>query len=329
MRDTHHHFIRSFAKLVDRHTVLRLAILTVWLASVGLGKVCFAQAPDFFEGVKAVHHQTETGVSYSLYQDVIYQGAEGERLADVYVPTTVPDSPRGALLLIHGGGWAAGDKGSGRQVEMARFALEEGLVAVSINYSLTKFAGGNPRGHKLRAGWPSNIYDCKSALRWMKTHSKTLLIDPLRIGVVGGSAGGHLALLLGLSSQSPQLNAAGAYLDQDNTVRCIIDFYGIPDVRKFEVYSLLSERDQYDQDIQSLASPVEHLAKDSPPILILHGTEDRDVEPALSEFFVAKAKELGARCQYVPVEDAGHGFGLKPNGKDLRPLVREFLAKHL
>lgn len=329
MNETAKSVARFLTKRIPYSVTLRVFAIALGFSSSLTVAICRAGTPDSFEGVKALTQKTETGAAYRLYRDVIYQGAEGERNADVYVPISDKNSPRGSLLLIHGGGWAGGDKSSGRQVELARFAVDEGLVAVSINYSLTKFSGGNPRGNKLRAGWPGNIYDCKSALRWMKTHSGTLGIDPSRIGVAGGSAGGHLALLLGLSSESRPLNEAGAYLTQNNKVRCIIDFYGIPDVRKFEVYSLLSERDRYDEEIQALASPIEHLTKDSPPILIFHGTGDTDVEPVLSEIFVAKAKEMGAHCEYIPLEGAGHGFGLRAGGEDLRPLIRKFLGRHL
>lgn len=273
--------------------------------------------------------ETKTHQPYKLFRDVLYPGVAGEQKADVYLSIQESQSPKPALLLIHGGGWAAGDKASAKQLELAQFAIDEGYVAVAINYSLTKFLNGNPRAEKIRAGWPNNIYDCKCALQWMKQNAKALGIDPDKIAVIGSSAGAHLALLLGLSARNEALNSYGRPQLHDSSVRCIIDFYGVTDVRRFEVYSLLSERERYNPKTLALASPIEHLSESSPPVLILHGNLDSDVEPAFSSDFAAKAKALHVNCEYILIENAGHGFGLQANEQDLRPFLRNFLRKYL
>ncbi len=273
-------------------------------------------------------HRTEKGTAFRFYKDVHYPGSRGDQLADVYLPETA-SGPVPAILLIHGGGWVGGDKAGGRMVEFATFALDEGYAAVSVNYTLTKFAGGTPRGSKIRGAWPDNLYDCKSALRWMKRIASVIRIDPGRVAVCGGSAGGHLALLCGLSSSCAELNQNGGALAEDNSVRCVVDFYGIPDVRKFETYSLMQEADRTDARALALASPVEHSSKASPPVLVLHGEADSDVEFLFSEDFVAVMRERGAPHVFKVVPDAGHGFGLRTAGEDLRPLVAGFLRKHL
>ncbi|MEI7775476.1 MAG: alpha/beta hydrolase [Verrucomicrobiota bacterium] len=288
-----------------------------------------AQPVEKTLGVTAESCETRTHQHYQLFRDALYPGAAGEQKADVYLPTQGFQSPRPVLFLIHGGGWAAGDKASPKQTEIAQFAIDEGYVAVAINYSLTKFLNGNPRAEKIRAGWPNNIYDCKCALQWVKQNADTLGINPDKIAVVGSSAGAHLALLLGLSAHNNELNAYPSPQLHDNTVRCVIDFYGVTDVRQFEVYSLLSERDRYNPKSLALASPIEHLSESSPPVLILHGNLDSDVEPAFSSNFAAKAKALNANCETIFIENAGHGFGLQANERDLRPLLRNFLRKYL
>lgn len=272
--------------------------------------------------------RTEKGTAFCFYKDVHYPGFRGDQLADVYLPETV-SGPVPALLLIHGGGWVGGDKAGGRMVELATFAVDEGYAAVSVNYTLTKFAGGTPRGSKIRGAWPDNLYDCKSALRWMKRVASVIRIDPRRIAVCGGSAGGHLALLCGLSSSCAELNQLGGAVEEDNSVRCVVDFYGIPDVRKFETYSLMQEADRTDARALALASPVEHSSKASPPVLVLHGGADSDVESALSEDFVAVMRERGAPHVFKILPEEGHGFGLRTAREDLRPLVAGFLRKHL
>lgn len=273
--------------------------------------------------------KTNTGVNYQFYADISYPGAEKEQRMDVYLPATGGGIPRPAVLIIHGGGWAKGDKADNREREFATFMIDQGYAAVSINYTLTGYEGEVWRSPRMRGAWPQNIYDCKSALRWMKKNASALGIDPDRIAVIGGSAGGHLALLTGLSAESKELNAGGSSLDQNSSVRCIIDFYGIPDVRRWGGGSFIDESQQEHPEIWALASPVEHLTKDSPPILIVHGTADPTVNIGLSKEFVEILKEKGVSHQYVVVENAVHTFGLKPPQMDLRPVVRQFLKDNL
>src|SRR5262249_35929540 len=104
--------------------------------------------------------------------------------------------PRPAILVIHGGGWLEGDKSSfaskkyGVPGNIVDFA-EQGFVGVAINYRLS---GVTP--------FPAALEDCKSAVRWLRAHAKQYNVDPLRIGAFGNSAGGHLALLLGMTRRS-------------------------------------------------------------------------------------------------------------------------------
>ncbi|NBV85918.1 MAG: alpha/beta hydrolase [Verrucomicrobia bacterium] len=269
------------------------------------------------------------GLECIVHRDLPYPTAYSSLRLDVYRPANDSEAKRPAVLLIHGGGWAFGDKGDAGQVRNALFLAEEGCVAVSINYTLTLFSGGTVRGRKLKAAWPTNLFDCKSALRWMKKNAEALGIDPHRIAVWGGSAGGHLALLTGLTSHNEALNQGGELTEQDNSVRCIIDFFGAPDVREFPVYSLLDDADMNNKEVLNLASPIEHLSTDSPPILIIHGAADEQVEQSLSEAFVEELKRRQLPHEYLPLDDVGHGFGLIAGKRDLRPILRAFLKKHL
>ena len=112
-------------------------------------------------------------------------------------------------------------------------------------------------------------------------------------------------------------------------MRCIIDFFGAPDVREFPVYSLLADADMDNKEVLSLASPVEHLSSDSPPILIIHGSADEQVEQSLSDAFVEELKLKGVPYEYLLLDNIGHGFGLMAGKRDLRPVLQAFLKKHL
>jgi acetyl esterase/lipase len=274
--------------------------------------------------------KTPSGAAYKLFSDVPYAPGEGRQRLDVYIPDKPPAAKgKPAVLIIHGGGWSKGDKAKGREINFASFMVEQDYVAVSINYTLAPPPGDTSNPGK-KGAWPQNIYDCKSALRWMKKNAEVLGIDPGRIAVMGGSAGGHLALLTGLSAQSAELNQGGHHTEQDNSVRCIIDFYGVPDVRRWGGNFFIDEKpmEKY-PEIWALASPVTHLAADSPPIMVVHGTADPLVKIELSDEFVEILKAKGVTHEYIVIKDAVHMFALNPPQMDLAPAVGAFLKKHL
>src|SRR5439155_18507256 len=122
----------------------------------------------------------------------------------------VGDKPRPGIVVIHGGGWVEGDKSSfasrkagvpGNIEDIA----DLGFVAVTINYRL---AGEAP--------FPAALEDCKCAVRWLRAHAKDYNLDADRIGAYGNSAGGHLALLLGLTNKSDGLDGDGPYQGQSS-----------------------------------------------------------------------------------------------------------------
>lgn len=268
----------------------------------------------------------ESGVEYHFYEGVPYLGEEREEKLDIYSPVSTITKPRPAVLIIHGGGWAIGDRNGKRQTDFARFIVEQGWVAVSIDYKLTEYEGKPWKSKKIKGAWPQNIYDCKTALRFLKTG--IVNIDPNRIAVMGGSAGGHLAMLTGYSANCEKLNSGGLYTDQNNDVSCIVNFYGIPDVRSWGGSAFIDVSKEENPEVWALASPVEHLSKKSPPILICHGTDDKTVPIKLSDEFVEILKKRNLPHRYIVVEDAPHSFSLTTEKIDLRMIVGKFLKKN-
>lgn len=273
--------------------------------------------------------QTSENSLFSLYQDVPYLGRSRSEKMDIYLPEGAADFPRPAVLIIHGGGWATGSKTGWREREFAHFMVDQGYAAISINYRLTTYEGEPWSSPKIKGAWADNIFDCKTALRFLKAHGPSLGIDPSRIAVMGGSAGGHLAMLTGVTPNHTELNSGGLYTDQDNSVRCIITFYGIPDVRIWGGNSFLDvSRTEY-PEIWAMASPITHLTSATPPMFVTHGTADATVDVSQADDLVAALQGLGVANVYLRINDAPHTYGLHPQQLDLRPALTQFLVDHL
>jgi acetyl esterase/lipase len=236
-----------------------------------------------------------------------------------------------AVIWIHGGGWVGGSKSAGRETSICRTLAENGYAAFSINYQLardTTKPDANPGDPAV--AWPQNIYDCKSALRYIRKEAATFGVDPARIAVSGGSAGAHLALVLGLSGDDEALNKGGLYTDQSNKVSCIIDFYGPTVITDAKRIAKFTGKDDKETEANVLAaSPILHVKKDSPPVLVAHGTKDGTCDISYSRNLVEKMKEVGTQHEYIEVEGAGHSFNFQPAQMDLRPAILAFLGKHL
>lgn len=264
-----------------------------------------------------------------IERDISYLGPDRAEKMDAWLPAgEAGNTP--AVLVIHGGGWAVGDKADGREKNFCRTLAENGIAAFSINYLLDrveKLPDGKARTVAL--GWPQNVEDCKSALRYLKAHAAEWRIDPRRIGVMGGSAGGHLALLLGTTADVAELNGSGLYRDQDNAVACIVDFYGTHDLRQFGHEHFRGGTPEETARNLDLASPKMHLSERTPPILIVHGTADVTIPIGISRDLYRLVQEKGIVCEYIEVPDAPHSFDLQPRQRDLRPEVLAFFRRYL
>ena len=272
-------------------------------------------------------------------KDVTFlEPARAEKL-DLYLPEPPAAgklSP--GLVWIHGGGWMGGEKGEARAREICGTLAQAGYVAVSINY-------------KLGAGaWPTNLHDCKNGVRFLRAHAAEYHLDPARIAVAGGSAGGHLALMVAFTTGRKDLEPEAPYAGLSSAVGCVIDMYGPTDIltrkatsksgepratRKLMGKSLEVFRAASDEaDVLRYASPVTHVNRNSPPVLILHGHADPTVDYEQSEELARTLKQHGVEHEFILLEGIGHTFdweswNKKPLPRDLRPVALDFLSRHL
>lgn len=254
-------------------------------------------------------------------RDVAYlEPGRGEK-ADLYLPADNPDSSRRpAVVIIHGGGWTGGDKGAAREFNIGTNLAIRGYVAMSINYVLSTDG---------KATWPQNLHDCKTAVRWLRKNADRLQIDAEHIGVIGGSAGGHLAAMVALTGPGDGLDPSGPYGEFSCRVRCAADMYGPAELLGSRDIAMLGKSHTEAPELYRAASPVTYSDSGDPPVLILHGTADRTVDVKQSETLAAALKVAGVAHELVIVPDAPHSFHLQPPQRDLRPVVLGFFDLYL
>jgi len=256
-----------------------------------------------------------------IERDVAYLPSNRVEKADLYLPAnTASKGLRPAVLIIHGGGWNSGDKGAAREINIGTNLALHGYVGMSINYALSTNG---------KVTWPQNLHDCKTAVRWLRANAPRLQIDPDRIGVIGGSAGGHLAAMLAVTGPADGLDPAQPYGEYSCGVRCAVDLYGPADLLQYHDVKMLGKTRAEAPELYRAASPATYADPGDAPILILHGTADQTVDLKQSELLAAALEKAGTKHEFVMVEGAPHTFHLQPKQRDLRPLVLGFLDRYL
>ena len=222
---------------------------------------------------------------------------------DLYQPKNAT-GPLPALVFIHGGGWESG-KRSDYKYYCVRFPLM-GYVAVTISYRMV----GD-------AVFPACVEDVKCAVRWLRAHADEYGIDPNAIAAVGGSAGGHLAMMLGYSADVPSLEGSGGNADYSSAVQAVVDLYGpvdmtLEEVRDNKTLQRLFGGKSYDEvpEQYQLASPLTHVKEGIPPTLIIHGTDDDTVPVAQADLLAERLKGLGCSYEYLRLEGYPHTLDL-------------------
>jgi acetyl esterase/lipase len=256
----------------------------------------------------------------SVQKDVTYCTPDGDpQKMDLFFPKVSDGKPAPVVVYVHGGAWREGDKAEGAGMYVMPLLSQTGYLFASINYRLAP-----------KYKWPAQIQDVKCAIRFLRAHAKGYDLDPIRIGAMGSSAGGHLVSLLGLTDMSAGFDV-GEYLDQSSRVQAVVDLFGPADltVKHFTETQASIVRGVFGvqaagDPILRQASPVTYISKDDPPFLILQGDKDTTVPPSQSQELYDRLKAGGVTATLVIVKNAGHGF--VPAGGAISPSLGE-LAK--
>jgi acetyl esterase/lipase len=231
--------------------------------------------------------------------------------------------PFPAVVCIHGGGFRAGKRESYDRLCLT--LAQNGYVAITVTYRL---APAYP--------FPAAVLDSKSAVRWLRANAAKYHVDPTRIGVTGGSAGGHLSQFLGVTAGVKKFDA-GDNLDQSSAVACVVNFYGPSDLTKSygksvdaaQVLPLFFAGDLSTKLREHIVgSPLYWVTPNAAPTLVVHGTEDKFVAYEQAGWMVDKLKASAVEAELLTLEGAGHGFKGADAEKAEKALI-EFFGRHL
>ena len=247
-------------------------------------------------------HMTMPPTPVFRLSDVPFLGAGRKEKLDLYFPSGDFRSNRPAVVFIHGGGFTGGDKAEYRSASVSADLCRAGYVVVSCNYVL---------GPKDKPGvWPQNIADCRNAVRWVRAHAKELGVNPDKIAVAGGSAGGYLALMVGLSDDKTGPGGDPS-AKHSAKVSAVIDMYGVVSFAKRGK----GEVPGASPAEQAAYLPESQCDAQDPAVLILHGTADTTVDIAQSDDMAKALRTAKTPFEYIIVDGAPHTFDLHPKGK--------------
>jgi len=228
---------------------------------------------------------------------------------DLYLPAAAATAPRPAIVFVHGGGWRAGVRAN--FAPMAIRMAERGYVAATISYRLAA-----------EAPYPAAIHDAKAAVRWVRAHASAYGIDGERIAIAGGSAGGQIAALTGVTNEVARFDPDGGPGAVSSAVQAIVNIDGLSDftseeARRYEDDPAKQPSSagawfggRYAEKAASWrdASPLFHVGPGTPPVLFV-GSAQRRFSLG-RDAMVARLEALGVPHRVVLVPDTPHSFWL-------------------
>lgn len=251
------------------------------------------------------------GPEIQVFSDVPYRSGESEAFRlDLALPPREGDELRPAIVIVHGGGWSAGSKGSAVYQGLLLDYARQGYVTTSVEYRLTQ-----------EAPFPTGVADVKCAVKWVRAHAEELGVDPDRVGAYGHSAGAHLVMMAALVPES-------AGLDGDDC-----DWEGVSgnvDVVAGGSTPTEGGARQPAERANPEYWPIGYITADAPPMLVIQGTEDPIVRAELTERFIEEIKAAGAPdVTYIEIEGGDHDVAYSDALDVTRPAMDSFFARTL
>jgi acetyl esterase/lipase len=283
------------------------------------------------------------GVDYPIttaepqYEDLAYATISPAQKLDLYLPTG--SGPFPVVLLVHGGGFAMGDKSHDMSKPGTDQLLSHGYAVANVNYRLSSEAKA-----------PAQIRDIKTAVRWLRGHAREYYLRQDRFGAWGASSGGNLVALLGTSCGVSALEGAEmGHTDQSSCIQAVVDWFGpidflqmdrqfsgMPDCQTHDSPEspesrLIGAPIQTRPDLVKIFNPITYISKDVAPFLIQHGTADTLVPWQQSQLLYDSLEPIvGAdKVTLTLLKGVGHGGGPQFWSNDNVALIIGFLDKYL
>ncbi|UYN98583.1 MAG: alpha/beta hydrolase [Devosia sp.] len=266
-----------------------------------------------------------------VWRELFYAQPFGFRALTLSLAVPAGPGPHPVVVYIHGGGWMQGHPHSMHpnlaSINFVDHLLVAGYAVARISYRLS----GEGR-------FPTQIQDCSAALRYLAHHADRFGIDPDRMAALGESAGGHLALLLGLETPDHFKGSEGI-AGPTPRLRAVVDWYGVTDLKRLDAQALPTARFVHDSEVSAsgrliggrisdwpaaaeAASPISWVSAGAVPVLIQHGLLDSVVPPGQGETLYQALVDAGAVAEWHPVAHADHCFV----GGDLGAVMPPVLA---
>jgi acetyl esterase/lipase len=249
-----------------------------------------------------------------------------KHLLDIYLPANAKGKVP-LIILVHGGGWLVNDKYAdlGYMKKTIVELVNEGFALASIDY---RFAS--------QAIFPALIQDCNQAVSFLYNNADKYGFDKNRFAVLGWSAGGHLASLMGLSKNNNVANFFMPNSSKSFEFKAVVDFYGPSELillksaedPKSPESILLGDSPINRPDLAKIASPVTYVDKNDPPFLIIHGEKDDMVNPQQSKILHSWLDAVGVQNELIIVKNAPH-YGTMFDVDEIRNKVVGFLKNTL
>ncbi len=260
------------------------------------------------------------------YKDVVYAKPDGKNLAlDIFIPAGV--STPSLLVWVHGGAWRSGTK-----EKMPPEFVGNSFAVASLDFR-----------QSTAAPFPAAVHDIKAAIRFLRAKAQEYGYHGDRIAICGASSGGHLAALVGVTNGDPRLEGTvGDHLNQSSSVQGIVDYYGASNlmtilsqstphglsVRKPALELFLGALPENASELAELASPVFHIDRNDPPLLLIHGDQDPQMPINQSHELEGKYRELNLDVYFDVVHGGAHGGEIFYAGQHL-DLMWAFLHRIL
>lgn len=269
-----------------------------------------------------------------LIKDIPYSTDDHEKhKLDILRMKERSDQPQPVIVWIHGGGFRGGNRTDGYK-RLERF-VRRGYLGVTIDYRWST-----------EILFPAQVQDCKCAIRFLRAHAKDYNLDPDRIGVWGGSAGGYLVAMLGVTGGIKEFEGAGGWQKYSSRVQAVVDYYGMTDFLAIEemvkqgkaterfmkldgkdsASGLLGGKFWEKPELCRKASPTTYASKDDPPFYIFHGDQDPLTPHQQSELLNKVLRKAGVESDFYLVKGGKHGW---PPRADVDLRVDRFFDRHL